>query len=313
MLQKDRFLTKAKRFKADSDTYYSYNNSLYKLYERFNLHNVEDFSNITTDDLEDWIEELSKGLRRSTINLIEEHCLEFFEYLLKKNVISFNPMKGIIRFNEREVIESSKEKYIPTIEEVEKIIKSVSIKEKTERGFEFTSARNKAILQLLATQGLRQSIIRNMRIDDIKRNDNQMVVIEITADRTKARIPHRICFSGKTKELFNAFLEVRNKYNIQSNLIFTSLRGGKLIRADIQDIFNKAVRKANIEVKKGIQFSPHCLRHFTATILVNNNENEILIKKILNWSTSDRDMLSRYSNHDNLYDEEKARATSFLG
>ena len=77
-------------------------------------------------------------------------------------------------------------------------------------------------------------------------------------------------------------------------------------------ILNKAINKIGLNIPKDVNFSPHNLRHFTASMLVLNNENEILIKRIMNWSINTNDMLNRYSNHDEMYDLEKVRATNFL-
>ena len=146
-------------------------------------------------------------------------------------------------------------------------------------------------------------------MEDIKKNDGY-VVVEIDSSRTEAGIPHRIVFAGETMELFNKYLKVRKTYGIDSEYVFTSLSGKKLNASDITDLFDKAVRKANIKVEEGVQFSPHVLRHFVTSRLVANNENVLLIKDIMNWGNNEQDMIQRYSNHTEAYDLEKARATS---
>mgnify|MGYP000562630418 FL=1 len=52
MLQKDRFLIKAKRFDVNSGTYISYNNSIKKLYDKINLYD-EDNKKLDSDMVED--------------------------------------------------------------------------------------------------------------------------------------------------------------------------------------------------------------------------------------------------------------------
>ena len=307
MLQKDRFLIKAKRFNVNSGTYISYNNSLKKLYDKFNLYD-EDYRKLNSDMVEDWLEALK--YKKSYRNLIIEHCKEFYSYLVKKHLADYNPFDAINKFGGKEVKKDSKDKYIPSKEEVRALILRSGIREKEPiKTFDFFKARNMCILQLLATQGLRKNIIRVMKMEDIKKNDGY-VVVEIDGSRTKAGIPHRIVFAGETMELFNKYLEVRKTYGIDSEYVFTSLNGKKLNASDITDLFDKAVRKANIRVEEGVQFSPHNLRHFVTSRLVANNENVLLIKDILNWGNNEQDMIQRYSNHTEAYDLEKARATS---
>ena len=270
MLQKDRFLIKAKRFDVNSGTYISYNNSLKKLYDKFNLYD-EDYRKLDSDMVEDWLEALK--YKKSYRNLIIEHCKEFYSYLVKKHLADYNPFDAINKFGGKEVKKDSKDKYIPSKEEVRLLILRSGIREKEPiKTFDFFKARNMCILQLLATQGLRKNIIRVMKMEDIKKNDDY-VVVEIDGSRTKAGIPHRIVFAGETMELFNKYLEVRKAYEIDSEYVFTSLSGKKLNASDITDLFDKAVRKANIRVEEGVQFSPHNLRHFVTSRLVANNEN----------------------------------------
>ena len=86
MNQKERFLLKSKRFEIGSHTWKSYNNSLTKFYDKFDLYD-EDFKKINSDDIEDWIDGMDYKL--STINVIIEHCKEFCVYLKKKNLINY--------------------------------------------------------------------------------------------------------------------------------------------------------------------------------------------------------------------------------
>ena len=308
MNQKERFLLKSKRFEIGSHTWKSYNNSLTKFYDKFDLYD-EDFKKINSDDIEDWIDGMDYKL--STINVIIEHCKEFCVYLKKKNLIDYNYFDAISKFGYKDIMQDSKKKYIPSKDEVKMLILRSGIREKENvNTFDFYGSRDQCILQLLASQGLRKNIIREMRMSDIKKNDDY-VVIEIDSSRTKAKIDHRIVFGGKTMKLFNRYLKARENHGIDSEHVFTSIRGNKLNPSDITDLFNKAVRKANIKVEEGY-FSPHLLRHFTASMLVNNNENDILVRQILNWNIDNTDMRQRYSNHAEMYDEEKVRATSFL-
>ena len=307
MLQKDRFLIKAKRFDVNSGTYISYNNSLKKLYDKFNLYD-EDYKKLNSDMVEDWLEDLK--YKKSYRNLIIEHCKEFYSYLVKKHLTDYNPFEAINKFGGKEVKKDSKDKYIPTKEEVKLLILRSGIREKEPiKTFEFFKSRNMCILQLLATQGLRKNIIRVMKLEDIKRNDDYVVIV-IDESRTKAGVSHRIVFAGETMKLFNRYLEVRKTYGIDSEYIFTSLNGKKLNASDITDLFDKAVRKANIKVEKGVQFSPHNMRHFVASRLVADNVNALIIKDIMNWGNNEQDMIQRYSNHTEAYDLEKVRATS---
>ena len=309
MLQKERFLIKKKRFEPNSNTYKSYDNSIKKFYNEFNLYEEENFKAINSDMVEDWIENLD--YKHSTVNQIIEHNKEFCDYLQKKNLIDFNPFVVINKYSAKDLNVDSKKKIMLSEKEVIKLIESTRIRTNKDRKWAQTNFRDRAILQLIATQGLRKNIIREMKISDIERNDD-IVVIEIDASRTKARINHRICFKGTAKKYFNEYLRMRECYGIDSEYIFTTLKNKQLSPNDLDNIFIKAKNKCGFTVNKGEQLSPHNLRHFTATTLVKNNVNEMVIKSIMNWSINTRDMLNRYSNHQEAYDIEKAEVTTFL-
>lgn len=309
MLQKERFLIKKKRFEPNSNTYKSYDNSIKKFYNEFNLYEEENFKAINSDMVEDWIENLD--YKHSTVNQIIEHNKEFCDYLQKKNLIDFNPFVVINKYSAKDLNVDSKKKIMLSEKEVIKLIESTRIRTNKDRKWAQTNFRDRAILQLIATQGLRKNIIREMKISDIERNDD-IVVIEIDASRTKARINHRICFKGTAKKYFNEYLRMRECYGIDSEYIFTTLKNKQLSPNDLDNIFIKAKNKCGFTVNKGEQLSLHNLRHFTATTLVKNNVNEMVIKSIMNWSINTRDMLNRYSNHQEAYDIEKAEVTTFL-
>ena len=130
MLQKDRFLTKYKRFDVDSNTYASYNRTLNKLYDKFDLYSERNFMDITSDDIEDWLEDMTKDHKKSSLNLYIEHLAEFFDYLQKKDLVQRNPMKAIRRYGEKEVEDDAKDKYIATIEDLKNLLNATDIKEK---------------------------------------------------------------------------------------------------------------------------------------------------------------------------------------
>jgi site-specific recombinase XerD len=94
--------------------------------------------------------------------------------------------------------------------------------------------------------------------------------------------------------------------------IFSSYRRKQLGAKEVRDIMDKAKRKAKLDIE-GKQFSPHCLRNFLATYLVNKEVNPILIRTLLHWSQDKNDMLSRYATKDiKKYDKQIIDITDIL-
>ena len=311
MLQKDRFLIKYKRFDVDGNTYASYKRTLEKLYDNFGLYYGEDFKSITADDMEDWLESMTKTHKKSSLNLYIEHLAEFFNYLHKKDLVERNPMKAIRRFGEREVNNDAKDKYVATIEDIRRLLASTESREKGERNFEFTSKRDKALLSFLVVSGCRQTIARILTYDMMEEIENG-IAFNIDGKYTKSGKDQRIVIGNKALKYLKDHIRNAEEQCIKGEYIFTSVKGKQLGAKEVRDIMDKAKRKANLDVD-GKQFSPHCLRNFLATHLVNKDVNPIVIRLVLHWSQDRGDMLSRYATKDiKKYDEQIIDITNIL-
>ena len=313
---KDRFLVNYKRFNTESGTYYLYNNSIKKLYNKFNItedNEEEMLKAITVDMLEDWAMELQKQFKASTYNVITEHLKEYFFYLAnKRHTLQFNPMDAISKASLEEVENDAKDKYIPTLEEVKALIESTRIKGVNEKQFEFNSVRDRAILSFLAVTGCRQSIIRELRISMIEYINNG-IAFNVDGEYTKSGKPQRIVIGNKARKYFIEWLNLRAKKGIKSELVFTSIRGGQLTRSNMNSILDKAVSKVGLDVGNKM-LSVHCLRNSLVVYLIQQNVNEVLIKDIMNWSQNiSGNMVSRYALKDvRQYDKDKLEILNIL-
>ncbi len=313
---KDRFLVNYKRFDTESGTYYLYNNSIKKLYNKFNItedNEEEMLKGITVDMLEDWAMELQEQFKASTYNVITEHLKEYFFYLAnKRHTLQFNPMDAISKASLEEVENDAKDKYIPTLDEVKALIESTRIKGVNEKQFEFNSVRDRAILSFLAVTGCRQSIIRELRISMIEYINNG-IAFNVDGEYTKSGKPQRIVIGNKARKYFIEWLNLRAKKGIKSELVFTSIRGCQLTRSNMNSILDKAVSKVGLDVGNKM-LSVHCLRNSLVVYLIQQNVNEVLIKDIMNWSQNiSGNMLSRYALKDvRQYDKDKLEILNIL-
>ena len=313
---KDRFLVNYKRFNTESGTYYLYNNSIKKLYNKFNItedNEEEMLRAITVDMLEDWAMELQKQFKASTYNVITEHLKEYFFYLAnKRHTLQFNPMDAISKASLEEVENDAKDKYIPTLEEVKALIESTRIRSVNEKQFEFNSVRDRAILSFLAVSGCRQSIARELRMSMIEYINNG-IAFNVDGEYTKSGKPQRIVIGNKARKYFIEWLNLRAKKGIKSELVFTSIRGSQLTRSNMNSILDKAVTKVGLDVGNKM-LSVHCLRNSLVVYLIQQNVNEVLIKDIMNWSQNiSGNMLSRYALKDvRQYDKDKLEILNIL-
>lgn len=317
MLVRDRFLNIYKRDLRES-TRNTYRVTLDKLYNKFNIteENEENkLKNLTCDDLEDWCLELEEEYKGSTYNTIVTHLREYFKYLTeKRHLLTSNPFDVVQKLGCKEVEQDAKEKYIPNLDEIRLLIIRAGIREKESiKTFDFYGARDKAIMSILATTGTRQSVIRELRYEWIEEIDGG-IAFNVPKEYTKNKTLFRMVIGNKTLEYFNNYLKIVKDRNIESEYIFTSIKGNKLTLSDMDDMFKKTIKKARIDVK-GKSCSCHCMRNALVTYLVKRGDvSETVLKEIFNWSKdTNSNMIERYSSKDvRAYDEIKLKILNII-
>ena len=226
---------------------------------------------------------LDKGYKRSSVNTKIANIKSYFGFLTRHEIISKNPFTGFEAMEEND----KTIKDILTKEEVIKLIESFDIKLAGERNFEYISKRNKAIIAVLASTGIRIENLLSVTMDRLIKI-NEGYKIEYTKAETKGKVDTTIYIVGKNKELLEDYLKVR-KDKSGLNLLFNSAGGNKKIsRSDMITIINKRVKYLGIQK----HITSHSFRAYTANALLSNGVDPILIRKMLGWSNSKQDMLS---------------------
>ena len=241
-------------------------------------------NNITVQDAFNYRKYLlDKGYKRSSVNTKIANIKSYFGFLAKHEIISKNPFTGFEAMEEND----KTIKDILTKEEVIKLIESFDIKLAGERNFEYISKRNKAIIAVLASTGVRIENLLSVTMDRLIKIE-EGYKIEYTKEETKGKVNTTIYIVGKNAELLEDYLKVR-KDKAGLNLLFNSAGGNKKIsRSDMITIINKRV--AHIGVTKHI--TSHSFRAYTANALLSNGVDPITIHKMLGWSNNKQDMLS---------------------
>lgn len=317
MLVKDRFLNIYKRDLRES-TRKSYKTTLDKLYSKFNIteDNEENkLKDLTCNDLEDWCLELEKEYKGSSYNTMVTHLREYFLYLAeKRHLLTSNPFDVVQKLGYKEVELDAKDKYIFSIDDIKRIIARSRIRSTREsiHSFEFNSHRDRAIISMLMATGCRKGELINLQYSMMEKI-NGGVAFNISGKYTKNGNDKRIVIGNNTLKYFNEYLMMVEKYNIDSEYIFTSMRGKKLNSSDLTDIVKKLVKKSGIETGDKM-VSPHCCRSSLAVYLVQQNISEIIVKEIMGWNQStSNSMLAKYSTKDiTMYDEDKLKILNII-
>ncbi len=246
------------------NTISAYKTDLISFLEFLSEKNIVAYRNLKRNDIINYLSECKdKGLEPATLARRLVSIKVFFKFLLQEEVILENIT---------DVMESPKLwRLLPNFissKEVEALINAYPL------GEDYLIFRNRAIIELLYSCGLRVSELTNLRIDSIHKEEN---VIRVLGKGSKERI---VPIGSKAKELI---LEYKNR--IRPKLIkdakevslFISRNGKKLDRERIWGIIKEAAILAGIN--KNIH--PHTLRHSFASHLLENGADLRIIQEML--------------------------------
>ncbi len=254
-----------------SNTVASYLNDLY-LFEKFLKKRKITFKKLLDDSkvMKNYFRYLSKTkLSSRTIKRKFASLSSYFTYLIDIKIIQKNPLNNIFT--------PKLSRKLPTIlskVEIEEIFKK---SENTSN--ELLGLRDRCILEMLYSCGLRVSELCLLKINNIQFDSN---VIRFFGKGNKERMVPLTFYAKEWLERYlyqSRHILVSRKHS-DSNYVFLSNNGKKLTRAAIWQSIKKYVELANI-VK---DVSPHTFRHSFATHLIDGGANLIEIQKLLGHS-----------------------------
>ena len=220
-------------------------------------------SYIKESTLKKFVYKISKEIKPSSQARIISGIKRFFDFLILENVLNENPLENI----ETPKI-GSKLPTTLTVKEIDKLIDSIDIKSKNK-------IRNKAIIEILYSCGLRVSELITLKVSDLYFNES---IIKVTGKGNKER------FVPISKGAINYIEKYLNEIRIfqkikkgSEDTLFLNERGNGLSRVMIYIILNDLKIKAEINKKIG----PHTLRHSFATHLLENGADLITIQNML--------------------------------
>lgn len=248
--------------KYSENTIKAYNNDLKKFK---NFIKNKTINNIDENSIKDYLKYLNKENNDTkTISHNISTLRSFYKFLLIEKKVNKNPM---------EYIELPKtKKSLPktlSIEEIDKLL-DINLTD----AFSF---RNKAMLELMYSSGLRVSELINVKIHDI---DVSNCIIRIMGKGSKERIVPLGDYAIKYIELY--LKEYREKLIKRelNDYLFLNNHGNKMTRQGFFKILKQIAKEKNIKT----EFSPHTLRHSFATHLLNGGADLRSIQEMLGHS-----------------------------
>lgn len=246
------------------NTIESYSIDLKKFQDFLSLKN-KNFASFTRADVVDFIETLrNKGYSISSTCRFISSIKSLCKYLIIENVIKEDPSENLQTPKRWERLPKSL-----TVSEVRSFLELDTPIDKP------TMVRDSVMLELLYSSGLRVSELVSLKVEDI---NLEAGFIRVLGKGSKERVvPVNIRAIGRLRGYLNkARQEILKKR--QSSYLFVTGRGRSLTRQRFWQTIKTLGRK------KGIDLSPHTLRHSFATHLLEGGADLRSVQKMLGHS-----------------------------
>ena len=273
-----------------SHTTGNYQRSLIELGTFLQDRSVVCWSAATDNELKAWLIELRhKQLKPRTIQLKLSAVKGLFKYLL---------LKGKLQRDPTELLHAPKaDKPLPKNMEVDEVAQLLNFEP-----CETIEYRDKAMMELFYSSGLRLSELADVKLDDF---DSSYSELRVLGKGSKERV---VPVGTKAKAALEAWINCRHEYNLlDSKSVFLSQRGNAISVRQIQQ------RLKHWATRQGInnQVHPHKLRHSFASHVLESSGNLRAVQELLghsNLSTTQVYTHLDFQHLANIYDKAHPRA-----
>jgi len=188
----------------------------------------------------------------------------FYKFLVKRDYIESNPVIAIKT--------PKQEKKLPKFLELEDVERLLN----TPPANSWLGARDRAILEVLYSTGMRVSEVVSLNMDDV---DFLGEVIHIRGKGKKERLSP---IGSSALQAIQNYIEFRNKRmandsNFDGKVLFANKHGQRLSTRSVRRKMDKYLRQAGLDPS----ISPHTLRHSFATHMLNNGADLRSVQELL--------------------------------
>ncbi|MDC0955711.1 tyrosine-type recombinase/integrase [bacterium] len=252
--------------KYSSNTIEAYRNDLNVfagfLIDEFDVNNI---NNTSYSYIRSWIVDLvNKGISNRSINRKITSLNSYFKFLLKIDLINENPLTN------HKALKTQKKIQLPFSEN-----EMLNVLDLNNYEDNFTGVRDRLIIDLFYTTGIRRIELIQLMISDLNINNKH---IKVLGKRNKERI---IPLIDSTINILNKYLSYRDALKSNETFLFITSKGKPVYEKLIYRIINKYFDIISTKVKK----SPHIIRHSFATHLLNNGADLNSVKDLLGHSS----------------------------
>lgn len=214
-----------------------------------------------------WIISLvDSNISNRSINRKTSSLSTYYKFLLKTKTISINPLNKHRALKERKTIQ------VPFSE-----AEMTQVLDELHAVSDFTGLRNKLIIELFYTTGIRRIELVQLKLLDV---DYSNKTLKILGKRNKERLIPLLDSVIKSIEIY---VKERNCLEgiSDNSYLFVTKKGAKIYETLVYRIINDYFSRVSSKVKR----SPHILRHSFATHLLNQGANLNAVKELLGHSS----------------------------
>lgn len=222
---------------------------------------------VNYSQIRSWIVSLvDDGISNTSVNRKVSSLKSFYRFLLKTKQIEVSPLL------KHKALKTPKNLQIPFSEkELDAVLNRIEYP----KGFE--GVRDKLIIDLLYTTGIRRTELIHLKVSNVNNATNTLKVL---GKRNKERILPILPIISQ--QITSYFSERANLEQIKDeDYFFLTIKGVKMSDSLVYRLINDYFSIVSEKVKK----SPHILRHTFATHLLNNGADINSVKELLGHSS----------------------------
>ncbi|ANB01880.1 tyrosine recombinase XerC [Ectothiorhodospira sp. BSL-9] len=219
-----------------------------------------DWATVTVHDIRALVSALHRGGKagRSLQRLLSS-VRGFFNYLIREGVLGANPAQGLRA--------PRTPRKLPEVLDAEQVARLVEVP-----GDDLLLVRDRALLELFYSSGLRLAELTDLNCTDLDRAD---AMVRVTGKGRKTRT---LPVGRKALEALDVWLKRRGEWAAPDEpALFVSRRGGRLTPRSVQK------RMAGHALTQGLErrVHPHLLRHSFASHLLESSQDLRAVQELL--------------------------------
>jgi len=252
--------------KYSSHTIRAYNDDLnsFQTFCKITFDN-ENLTDVNYSQIRSWIVKMvNKNISNRTVNRKISSLKSFYKFLVKTKQIKESPLLR------HQALKISKRVQVPfSKKEINEVIDNLNEFD------DFESVRNKLIVELLYSTGMRRAELMEIKQSSINFTSSTLKVL---GKRNKERY---IPLLNSVQQTLKTYLHLRKEIKSEIENLLITIKGNKIYPTLVYRIINDYFSAVSSKVKK----SPHVIRHSFATHLLNEGADLNSVKELLGHSS----------------------------